>query len=155
MTAALHPTQHGKRVPRYVVGKTSEIPPGTVRIVPVNNPQGVGVFNVKGAFYALKNVCPHQGGPLCAGPITGTTVARFNAEGPPQLEWVRDGEIVRCPWHRWEFDITTGKTVFDSRMHVARYPVTVDSMMKAEDGESREVETYRVTEEDGLVILEA
>ncbi|TMC12776.1 MAG: Rieske (2Fe-2S) protein [Chloroflexi bacterium] len=126
---------------RYVVGRVSELPPGSVRIVPANNPQGIGVFNVRGTYYALKNVCPHQGGPLCSGPITGTTVAVQEPGAAPSFAWVRDGEIVRCPWHRWEFDITTGRTVFTSRMRVATYRV--------------EVETFRVTTEDGLVVLEA
>ena len=137
---------------RYVVGKVSELPPGSVRIVPVGNPQGIGVFNVAGSYYALKNVCPHQGGPLCTGPITGTTRAIVEDGAAPDFEWVRDGEIVRCPWHRWEFDITTGRTVFSSRMRVATYRVTVDP---AQDHPPAQVETYRVIAEDGLVILEA
>jgi nitrite reductase/ring-hydroxylating ferredoxin subunit len=146
---------------RYVVGRASEIPPGSVRIVMVQNPQGIGVFNVSGRFFALKNVCPHQGGPLCLGPITGTTRAVHHKGGPPESEWIRDGEIVRCPWHRWEFDIATGKTVFESRMRVAKYRVTVDQPERLSDEERAalaippDVETFRVTEEDGLVILEA
>ena len=145
---------------RYVVGKVSEMPPGTVRIVPVQNPQGVGVFNVGGTFYALKNVCPHQGGPLCLGPLTGTTRARYKPGAPPELEWIRDGEIVRCPWHRWEFEIATGKTVFESRMRVANYRVTVQDIdqMRPEEraalGIPHDAETVKVLEEDGLVILE-
>jgi nitrite reductase (NADH) small subunit len=144
---------------RYIVGKVSEIPPGSVRIVKVQNPQGIGVFNVQGSFYALKNVCPHQGGPLCTGPITGTTRATHAKGEAPQFEWIREGEIIRCPWHRWEFDIATGATVFSSRMRVAKYKVSV----AAADSEQTDideaampdkVETYRVTEEDGLVILE-
>jgi nitrite reductase (NADH) small subunit len=142
---AIHDRQ---KAPRHVVGRVSEMPPGSVRIVQVNNPQGVGVFNVGGTYYALKNVCPHQGGPLCSGPITGTTRARLSEDGAPDFEWIRDGEIVRCPWHRWEFDIATGKTVFESRLRVAKYRVTVDPEPP------RQVETFRVTAEDGLVILE-
>jgi len=156
LTAAAGPAEHRRGVARYIVGKVSELPPGSVRIVPVNNPQGVGVFNIEGSYYALKNVCPHQGGPLCAGPITGTTRARLSADGRPELEWIRDGEIVRCPWHRWEFDIRTGKTVFESRMRVARYDVTVASPgTAAVDPPPERVETFPVSEEDGLVILEA
>lgn len=139
---------HDEKMARYVVGRVSEIPPGSVRIVNVNNPQGVGVFNVAGAFYALKNVCPHQGGPLCSGPITGTTRVKQVEGGAPDFEWIREGEIVRCPWHRWEFDIATGRTVFASRMKVARYDVTVDPPPS-------QVETFRVTAEEGLVILDA
>lgn len=131
-----------------------------MRIVPVQNPQGVGVFNVHGSFYALKNVCPHQGGPLCLGPLTGTTRAKYPPGKAPQLEWIRDQEIVRCPWHRWEFDIATGKTIFESRMRVANYRVTVESQdpLTAEERVARgippDAETVTVLEEDGFVILE-
>jgi nitrite reductase (NADH) small subunit len=147
-------------VTRHIVGSVSEIPPGTVRIVKVQNPQGVGVFNVNGSFYALKNVCPHQGGPLCQGPITGTTRATFTQGRAPELEWIRDGEIVRCPWHRWEFDIATGKTIFESRMRVANYNVRVENIeqLSVEErtrlGIPPDAERVTVYQEDGLVILE-
>src|ERR1051325_594833 len=153
LTSTPGAAEHRRGVARYVVGKVSELPPGSVRIVPGNNPQGVGVFNVDGSYYALKNVCPHQGGPLCAGPITGTTRARMTADGRPELEWIRDGEIVRCPWHRWEFDIRTGKTVFDSRMRGARYAVMVAAPDGISNAPVERVQTFPVREEDGLVIL--
>lgn len=142
-------SQSGRARERHVVGRVSELPPGSVTIVKVQNPHGVGVFNVNGTFYALKNVCPHQGGPLCSGPVTGTTRAVHRGGEAPAFEWIREGEIVRCPWHRWEFDIATGQTVFASTLRVARYPVTVEPA-----DELPRVETYPVKEEDGLVILE-
>jgi nitrite reductase/ring-hydroxylating ferredoxin subunit len=69
----------------------------------------VGVFNVGGEYYALKNDCPHQRAPLCEGSLTGLTTA----DAPGEFEYERDGEIVRCPWHGWEFDVTTGESVFN------------------------------------------
>ncbi len=84
----------------------------------------VGVFNVGGAYFALKSVCPHQGGPLCKGRLTGTAIPVFAEGEAPQLEWVREGEILRCPWHAWEFDIRTGLAIFDGRTRVATYPVS-------------------------------
>ena len=54
---------------RYVVGKVKDLPPGQRKIVPVGGESEIGVFNVKGCFYALKNLCPHKGGPLCQGRI--------------------------------------------------------------------------------------
>lgn len=138
---------------RHVVGRVAEMPPGSVRIVKIGNPQGIGVFNVGGHFYALKNVCPHQGGPLCRGWITGTTNPRFPEQGPPGYEWTRDGEIVRCPWHQWEFDIATGKTVFRSHWRVATYPVHVVDE-RVEEEEILRVETYPVEVADGVVIVD-
>jgi nitrite reductase (NADH) small subunit len=106
---------------------------------------GVGVFNVGGRYCALRNTCPHQGGPLCRGTVHGTTVVRIEPGGPPRLEWVREGEILRCPWHRWEFDLFTGASVFPSRLRVKTYDVRI---------EPPRAETFPVRVEDGLVILE-
>ena len=136
---------------RHVVCRVAELPAGAVKIVPVGNPQGVGVFNVGGRFYALKNVCAHQGAPLCQGVVTGTTAPRFAPHEAPQLVWVREGEIIRCPWHRWEFDIATGKTVFRSRIRVATYPVHVEPEAVLEE---RRVETYPVSVEDDLIVVD-
>jgi nitrite reductase (NADH) small subunit len=136
---------------RHVVGKVVDLPPGSVRIVPVGNPQGIGVFNVGGTYYALKNVCPHQGGPLCRGPITGTTRSVEIEGEAPGLQWDREGEIVRCPWHRWEFEIATGRTVFDSRFRVSTYDVHSAGLV---DDDVPTVETYPVRVEEQYVILE-
>jgi nitrite reductase/ring-hydroxylating ferredoxin subunit len=134
-------------MPRYVVGTVESLPPGSVKIMKVGrHPQGIGVFNVDGDYYALKNVCPHQGARLCEGPVTGTTKpTTLGRDEAPGLAWSRDGEIVRCPWHRWEVDIRTGRTVYPSKLRVATYPVFT--------GKER-VETYPVIVEDDVVILE-
>jgi nitrite reductase/ring-hydroxylating ferredoxin subunit len=110
---------------RFVIGMVSEIPPGSRRIVTVAR-RSIGVFNVGGRFYAIKNVCPHQGAPLCEGQVTGTTRTLWDSEGP-RLEWCREGEVIRCPWHAWEFDLTNGDTIFASRNRVRAYAVSVES----------------------------
>ena len=70
---------------------------------------------------------------------------------PGEYIWARDGEIVRCPWHGWEFDITTGRSIFNPhKMRVKTYEVTVES---AADELPDEVETFPVTVEDGFVVL--
>lgn len=132
---------------RYVVCKVSELPPSGRRIVRVNGRE-IGVFNVKGRYYALRNLCPHQSAPLCLGELTGLTVS----DEPGEIEWTREGEILRCPWHGWEFDILSGRTVFQSRNRVKTYDVRVE---KEALGRLREgVETYPVTVDDEVVILE-
>lgn len=124
----------------YVVGRVGEIPPGSRTIVDVAG-RSVGVFNVGGTFYALRNACPHQGGPLCLGRIRGTTLP----SAPGEYVYGREGEIIRCPWHGWEFDVTTGRTLVDpARLRVRRYDVTV---------EPPPAETYPVTVEEGLVVV--
>lgn len=106
---------------RYVVGRASELPPGSHRLVRAGR-LGVGVFNVNGTYYALNNYCPHAGGPLCLGEVTGTT----EDAGAYNVRWVRQGEIVSCPWHAWEFDIATGRTITEPTKSVRTYPVWVE-----------------------------
>lgn len=131
---------------KHVVGRASEIPPGARRIVEVEG-RSIGVFNVNGAYYALRNICPHQQAPLCKGTVTGTTLP----SKPGEYIWAREGEVLRCPWHGWEFDITNGRSVFNPhRLRVKTYKVTVEAPPADEDPS---VETYTVTIEDELVIL--
>lgn len=115
-------------MPRVVVGQADEIPPGMKKlVVPFRGRAGIGVFNVNGTFYALRNLCPHKLGPLCTGQVSG----RMNAVRPPGggehvLTYEQDGEIIRCPWHLWEFEIATGRCLVDKRVHAKTYPVTVE-----------------------------
>ena len=51
---------------KHVVATVDEIPPGERKIVEIGG-RSLGIFNIKGEFYALRNICPHQGGPLCEG----------------------------------------------------------------------------------------
>lgn len=118
---------------RYVVGARDDLPPGSSTIVyPDRVKGGVGVFNVKGEFYALKNACPHMGGPLCKGSVRGTSEAAVTADGELAVQWVRDGEIISCPWHHWEFEIKTGRTIFPSRQKVRSFPVSIEPPDMAE-----------------------
>ncbi|MCC6627697.1 MAG: Rieske (2Fe-2S) protein [Chloroflexi bacterium] len=123
-------TIHHSSLPqRVVVGQVEEIPPGQRRlVVPFRGRAGIGVFNIDGTFYALRNLCPHKSGPLCTGFVSG----RMLADGPPttadegELRYEDDGRIIRCPWHLWEFDIPTGACLVDSTVRVKTYPVTVE-----------------------------
>ena len=131
---------------RHVVSRVSELPPGERRIVEVAG-RSIGVFNVNGAFHALRNSCPHQAAPLCLGSIKGMTMP----SRPGEYIWAREGEILRCPWHGWEFDILTGRSIFNPhRTRVKAYDVTVESHI---DDEVESVETFEVTMENGWVVL--
>ena len=113
---------------RVVVGKVSEIPSGTRKIiVPFRGSAGIGVFNVNGSFYAVRNICPHKRGPLCTGELSG----RFIANAPPTVQGATldiegDGEILRCPWHFWPFEIATGECLVDPTIRVKTYPIKID-----------------------------
>jgi nitrite reductase/ring-hydroxylating ferredoxin subunit len=129
----------------HAVARLSEVPPGERKIVEVGG-RSIGVFNVGGRFYALRNVCPHQGAPLCRGSIQGTAIE----SKPGEYRWGREGEILRCPWHGWEFDITTGRSVFNPhKTRVRAYEVTIAGNADADES----VETYRGSVEDGVVLL--
>jgi nitrite reductase/ring-hydroxylating ferredoxin subunit len=93
-------------MPPYVVVSTVEaIPPGTARAFAVGARE-IAVFNIDGRFYAIENVCPHQGGPL--------------AEG-----WI-EGCIVTCPWHGWCFDVTSGRMTLGEFATVDAFDVQVE-----------------------------
>jgi len=132
----------------YPICRAAELPPGGRKIVTVAN-KSIGVFNIKGKFFALRNICPHQFAPLCEGTITGTTLP----SAPGQYRYAREGEIIRCPWHGWEFDITTGKSIFNPHKVKARsYEVSVEKCA-ALDQEDPSVETFAVSVEDDVVML--
>jgi 3-phenylpropionate/trans-cinnamate dioxygenase ferredoxin subunit len=133
-------------VARHVVGRVAEIPPGGRKIVTLEG-RSIGVFNVRGTFYALRNACPHQAGPLCRGTITGL----LTATDQRTLTLAHDGEIIRCPWHGWEFDLTSGRSVFNPhRLRVRTYPVTVEP---EDEDEDPRIETFAVTVERGRVVV--
>jgi 3-phenylpropionate/trans-cinnamate dioxygenase ferredoxin subunit len=119
------------------VARVRDLPPGERVIVQIGS-RSIGVFNVGGEFFALRNACPHQGGPLCEGQV----LAAIRAPGPGEYEHGRPGDIVRCPWHAWEFDVRTGRSWFDpERTRVRSYPA--------------HVETFPVSVEDDYVVVEA
>ncbi len=104
----------------WIVGRVEDLPPGSITIVPVGK-FGVGVFNVDGAYYALVNYCLHRGATLCRGYISGTV----EGAEPHSFRWKREGEILRCPWHGWEFDIATGRSLAFPNRRIRSYPVSV------------------------------
>jgi nitrite reductase (NADH) small subunit len=108
----------------FHVCRADELAPGERLVVDLGG-RSVGVFNVGGRFYALHNRCPHRGGPLCLGPVTGLTTATDDFG----YAYGEEGRILRCAWHGWEFEIETGRAVADPKLCAKTFPVTV------EDGE--------------------
>ena len=112
---------------KHIVAPIDEIQPGQRKVVEVAG-RSIGIFNVNGEFFALRNQCPHQGGPLCSGIVSGF----LTSPAPGEFEYVRRGEFVRCPWHGWEFDIKTGHSWFDPmKMRVRSYDVQITSLTEA------------------------
>jgi NAD(P)H-dependent nitrite reductase small subunit len=97
------------------VAHVAEIAEGTAMPVRVGERE-VALFHVDGAFYALRNRCPHQGGPLCEGRVEGATVT--------------------CPWHAWTFKLTDGKMV-------AGFSLVDTYEVRVEDGQIAVCDTPR------------
>ena len=106
----------------------------------------IGVFDLKGRYYALYNRCPHRAAPLCLGRIANGIVATERGA----YDVVREGEILRCPWHGWEFDITNGRSWFNPHtLRVKSYEVAVEQGSALPD----HVATFPVSVEDDYVVL--
>jgi nitrite reductase/ring-hydroxylating ferredoxin subunit len=84
--------------------KVSEVPAGTVREFQLDG-KAIALANLDGKFHAINNVCLHRGGPLGQGAL--------------------HGKMVMCPWHGWEYDVTTGKVGANPTVGVDCYAVEV------------------------------
>lgn len=89
---------------RVTVAKITDLEPGACLSVEAEG-VGVALFNVDGKIYALDNTCPHAGGPLGEGTLTG--------------------EVVECPWHGWRYNVKTGERPENPEIKVACYEVQV------------------------------
>ena len=107
---------------RHLIGKAADIPPGESRIIAIAGRE-IGVFHTPQGFAAIRNRCPHMGAPLCLGAVTGT----FAPAQPGEYRWEREGEILVCPWHAWEFDLFSGEALFVPEKRVKTYPVEIEA----------------------------
>lgn len=86
------------------VASAADIPAGTGKVVEAGG-KTLAVFNCDGTFYAVDNACKHRGGPLGEGSLSGTSVT--------------------CPWHGWEYDVTSGACAMDPSITVQTFSVKV------------------------------
>jgi nitrite reductase (NADH) small subunit len=107
---------------KHIVSRADAISPGGHHIFRVAG-RSIGVFNVNGEYYALHNLCPHNQAPVCLGDVSGTLLP----SEPGEYIAGMNGEILRCPWHGWEFNVKTGCSLFDPAVKITRYPVTVEN----------------------------
>jgi len=96
-----------------------------VKIVKIGS-VSIGVFNVDGEYFAVRNVCPHRAAPLCAGEVGGMMLP----SEPGDYQYDVQQRVVRCPWHRWPFDLRTGRSMVDPTVKgVKTYKVHATSDM--------------------------
>lgn len=110
----------------HIVARVADVPEGS-HIVVMARDREIGIFNVRGNFYALPNNCFHQNGPVCLGAVTGAVVA--NAETGWKKVVSQEGEIVVCPWHALEFNVTTGQSIAFPNKRLIVYRVEVENDM--------------------------
>ncbi len=134
---------------RHVVAPTAEIPPGARKLFTIKG-RPVAIFNLSGEYFGLFNRCPHQGGGLCDGIVTGLV----KSDQPGEYSYERAGEIVRCPWHGWEFDIRTGQSYCDpERIRTRIFPVATAAGSEVLE-QALAAETVPVRVEDDYIVVE-
>ncbi len=104
---------------QVLVGPLSELPVGERRLIEANG-KSIGVFNTGKQVVAVLNICPHAYAPVCRGKVGGTTLPSKAGE----FVWGRENEILRCPWHGWEYDLNSGQCLTDRRK-LKRFPVQI------------------------------
>lgn len=115
MSSEVHPE-------RAVALPLSDLPPGTSTTVKAFGTT-VALFNVEGRLFAIGNNCPHHGGPLCHGRVSGTHLP----SRPHEYRYGREERVLVCPWHGREFDIESGEALFDPSVRVKVYGAEVEN----------------------------
>ena len=109
---------------RVAIGKAAAFPNPGRKVLEIEG-VAVGVFCRDGKFTAFENVCPHMGGPVCQGKIIAR-VQELIAQDKTSLglSFSKDQTNVACPWHGYEFDISTGRHQGNPRLRLR--PVHID-----------------------------
>jgi len=107
---------------KIAVAPVDEFPAGARMEVKVGN-VNIAVFNVRGEYFGIFGICPHQSAPLSRGRLQGTVIC--NADTNWEKEWAHDGEVLVCPGHAMEYDLRTGKA-FGYGMKLRTYEVVVE-----------------------------
>jgi nitrite reductase/ring-hydroxylating ferredoxin subunit len=107
-----------------VIGRAADFPDPGRRVVEIDGAE-VGVFCQKGKFTAFENVCPHMGGPVCQGKIIARVDEVIAADKTSLgFAFSKDQTNVACPWHGYEFNISTGQHQGNPRMRLR--PVKIE-----------------------------
>lgn len=106
---------------KYYAAQASDVVRTGSKLVEIRGIE-IGIYYVNGAYYAWRNACPHAAAPVCKGKVCGTKLP----SDVYQYEFGKDKEVLRCPWHGWEFDLLTGKHLSDEQVKLRGYEVQVE-----------------------------
>jgi nitrite reductase (NADH) small subunit len=104
------------------IGDTEDLQCGKTKLVTVSGKSFILARAADGTYYAIKNLCPHQGVDMSTGKLFG----RFLPSEVGEYKYLEDFEVIRCPRHGWEFDVKTGCSFFDpGHVRIKTYPVQI------------------------------
>ena len=107
-----------------LVCRSDAVEDGRVCVVEVGNIE-IGLIRHKGACYAYRNICPHQGGPVCEGLRMPQVKDVIDANGHFLRQAFDEDDIhIVCPWHGYEFHLTDGVHVADKNVRLTKYAVS-------------------------------
>jgi nitrite reductase/ring-hydroxylating ferredoxin subunit len=106
-----------------LVCRDGEMADGDVRIVAAG-PKEAGVFRHNGQYFAYRNICPHQGGPVCEGLIIPKVLAVIGPDKKFHGNSYDESEMhFVCPWHGYEYQLETGVCAADPALRLQKYNV--------------------------------
>lgn len=107
-----------------LVAARDDIPEGGARIIEIGNLE-IGVVRHEDSFYAYRNLCPHQGGPVCEGIRMAGVYDDVDAQGLFHGQKFDLGDMhIVCPWHGYEYRLKDGVNVCDARLKLRKFEVT-------------------------------
>lgn len=108
---------------KYAVCTLNQLQTGKPFITKVRDIE-VGIYLENEKVYAVRNMCPHKLAPVCEGIVGGTMLP----SEPCEYQFGLAGQVIKCPWHGWEFDLVTGKSLFGiSDRKVKTYATTIEN----------------------------
>lgn len=101
------------------VADLDQLEEAKAKIVSVGG-RSIGIIKANGKVYAVRNVCPHKGAPICRGQLRGTMLP----SDPSTFVFGLEDQVLQCPWHGWEFNLDSGEQLCGSS-RLKLYPVTM------------------------------
>ena len=113
----------------FNVGKIEEFEDKSKKVVTIGDEE-VGVFRLGDEFFAWRNICPHQGGPICQGRIFSLVLENVDDKMESHGRIYDKNKVnIVCPWHGLEFDIRTGE-------HPGNPSISLDPVSVQVDGDA-------------------